>query len=367
MQFVLSELSEQVVTARAAQRPVYIRGGATRQFYGEPFPDTVASGLSWLDISSYHGIVSYEPSELVLTAYAGTRLSEIEQALDERGQMLAFEPPRFGEAGTLGGCVASGMSGPRRMAAGPLSDFILGTKLLDANGNILRFGGEVMKNVAGYDLSRLLAGSLGTLGALVEVSVKVIPKPQFEMTQVLEMSEQQALDKCQQWRGRPLPLSATAWQAGAEGSLGQLHVRLSGNQSAVVQSSQTIGGESLREDIGAAFWCGLRDQTHTFFQSRPLWRVVVPPGTPALGVGPTLVEWHGGLRWVAAPAAHAADLRQQVQAVGGSASLYRYTDRVPEQGVFHPLDPALMQIHRRLKAQFDPAGLFNPNRLYSEF
>lgn len=364
MQFVLSELSEQVMTARAAKRPIYIRGGATRQFYGEPFPDTVSSGLSWLDISSYHGIVSYEPSELVLTACAGTRLSEIEQALDERGQMLAFEPPRFGEAGTLGGCVASGMSGPRRMAAGALSDFVLGTRLLDANGNILRFGGEVMKNVAGYDISRLLAGSLGILGALVEVSIKVVPKPQYEATQVLEASEQQALDFCQQWRSQPLPLSATAWIAGEAGSVGHLHVRLSGNQSAVKQGMRTIGGESVMEEAGEAFWRALRDQTHTFFQSRPLWRAVVPPGTPPLGAGPTLVEWHGGLRWVAASG---EDLRRQAQAAGGSASLYRYAGHAPGQSVFHPLNPALMQIHRRLKEEFDPVGLFNPNRYYPEF
>lgn len=366
MQFVLLELSEQVMTARAAKRPVYIRGGATRQFYGEPFPDTVNSSLSWLDVSSYQGIVSYEPSELVLTACAGTRLSEIEQALDERGQMLAFEPPRFGEAGTLGGCIASGMSGPRRMAAGALSDFVLGTKLLDANGNILRFGGEVMKNVAGYDISRLLAGSLGILGALVEVSIKVTPKPQFEATRVLEVSEQQALDLCQQWRSRPLPLSATAWLADAEGLSGHLHVRLSGNRSAVVQGLQAVGGESLGDEAGAAFWRTLRDQTQTFFQSRPLWRVVVPPGAPVLDAGPTLVEWHGGLRWVA-PSASGEDLRRQVHALGGSASLYRHADRTPGQGVFHPLDPVLMQVHRRLKEQFDPVGLFNPNRYYPEF
>lgn len=366
MQFVLSELSERVMTARAAKRPIYIRGGATRQFYGEPFPDTVASGLSWLDISSYHGIVSYEPSELVLTACAGTLLSEVEQTLDEQGQMLAFEPPRFGGAGTLGGCIASGMSGPRRMAVGALSDFVLGTKLLDANGNILRFGGEVMKNVAGYDISRLLAGSLGILGALVEVSIKVVPKPQFEATQVLAATEQQALDFCQQWRSRPLPLSATGWIAGDDGVSGHLYVRLSGNRSAVLQGVRTLGGETMPDEAGVAFWRSLRDQTHAFFQSRPLWRVVVPPGTPALNAGPTLVEWHGGLRWVAAPAS-GEDLRRQVQAVGGSASLYRYAGPAPGQRVFQPLDPALMQIHRRLKEEFDPVGLFNPNRLYPEF
>ncbi|MDN5842342.1 MAG: glycolate oxidase subunit GlcE [Alcaligenaceae bacterium] len=367
MQFVLSELCEQVMTARAAKRPVYIRGGGTRQFYGRPFPDAVTSGLSWLDLSSYQGIVGYEPSELVLTARAGTLLSDIEDALDDRGQMLAFEPPRFGGTGTLGGCVASGMSGPRRTAAGPLSDFVLGTRVLDASGSVLRFGGEVMKNVAGYDVSRLMVGSLGVLGALVEVSLKVMPKPRREVTLVIESGEQQALDRCLQWRSRPLPISATAWLAdGAQGQSGRLMVRLSGNESAVAQAVADLGGEPLDEEPAAVFWRTLRDQTHDFFQARPLWRVVLPPGTPALNLGPTCIEWHGGLRWIDASQAPDVDVRGQAQALGGSACLYRYTELVPEQSVFQPVAPALMKIHRRLKAELDPAGLFNPGRLYSE-
>lgn len=233
MEFALTELCEQVVTARAAQRPLLIRGGGTRLFYGGPLPP--AETISWLDLSAYQGVVNYEPSELVLTARAGTRLAEIEALLASQGQMLAFEPPRFGAAGTLGGCVASGLSGPRRMAAGPLADFVLGTRLLNADGSVLRFGGEVMKNVAGYDVSRLLAGSLGILGALVEVSLKVVPRPRREATCVLALDEASALDLCLRWRSQPLPVSATAWVASDSGDGGLLSVRLSGNESAVRQ------------------------------------------------------------------------------------------------------------------------------------
>ncbi|WP_269498262.1 glycolate oxidase subunit GlcE [Castellaniella sp. S9] len=366
MDFVLSEFCDRVATARAAQRPVHIRGGGTRMFYGEPAvpegPERVC-----LDVSGYHGIIGYEPSELVITARAGTRLADIEQTLAERGQMLAFEPPRFGPEGTLGGCVASGLSGPRRMAAGPLSDFVLGTRLLDANGNVLRFGGEVMKNVAGYDVSRLLAGSLGVLGAIIEVSLKVVPRPRRETTRVLQADEAQALALCVRWRAQPLPVSATAWVADAGGAGGRLYVRLSGNESAVAQAGAAIGGDALDAPADAEFWRALRDQTHPFFGQRPLWRVAVPPPTPPLGLGPTLVEWQGGLRWVAAPLEAGSPLRARVQSAGGSACLYRHDGETGGQPVFHPLEAGVLQIHRRLKHEFDPSGLFNPHRLYPEF
>ena len=367
MDFVLSEFCDRVATARAAQRPVHIRGGGTRAFYGEPLAGEGGPERVWLDVSPYHGIIGYEPSELVITARAGTPLAEIEGALAERGQMLAFEPPRFGPAGTLGGCVATGLSGPRRMAAGPLSDFVLGARLLDANGNVLRFGGEVMKNVAGYDVSRLLAGSLGVLGAIVEVSLKVMPVPRRETTRVLEADEARALALCARWRGRPVPVSATAWldEGGAAG--GRLYVRLSGNESAVAQAAASIGGEALEAPADARFWQALRDQQHAFFGRRPLWRLSVPPATPPLGLGETLVEWQGGLRWIAAPLEAGADVRARVQAAGGSACLYRHDGETGGHTVFHPLAAGVLQIHRRLKHEFDPAGLFNPHRLYPEF
>ena len=363
MEYVLSELSEQVAAARAGQRALRIRGGGTRSFYGNPWPADDSAG--WLDLSAYRGVVNYEPSELVLTARAGTALSEIEALVAGEGQMLAFEPPRFGDGGTLGGCVATGLSGPRRMAAGSASDFVLGTRLLAADGNVLRFGGEVMKNVAGYDLSRLLAGSLGVLGALVEVSIKVVPRPRCEATRVLALDEGQALEQCLQWRSRPIPVSATAWLDEGEGA-GRLYARLSGNESAVRQGLARIGGQPLEEREAEAFWLSLRDQTHAFFQQRPLWRIVLPPRTPALDLGPTLHEWQGGLRWLCGPL-DADDLRARAQSLGGSACLYRRGDVSPDVPAFHPLSAGILQIHRRLKQEFDPSGIFNRHRLLPEF
>ncbi|WP_066453732.1 glycolate oxidase subunit GlcE [Castellaniella caeni] len=363
MEFVLSELCDQVATARAAKRPLMIRGGGTRLFYGEPLP--ADDSFSWLDLSAYRGVVAYEPAELVLTARAGTPLAEVEQTLSAQGQMLAFEPPRFGAGGTLGGCVAAGLSGPRRLSAGALGDYVLGTRLLSADGSVLRFGGEVMKNVAGYDLSRLLAGSLGILGALVEVSIKVMPQPRAEATQVLHLDEAQALRQCLRWRARPVPVSATAWLPDASGALGTLTVRLSGNESAVRQGQAVIGGETLADESARAFWLALRDQTHPFFRQRPLWRIALPPRVAPLALGPSLHEWGGTLRWLSGEQ-DAAALRARVQALGGSATLYQRGGTARDVPTFHPLAAGVLQIHRRLKAEFDPSGVFNARRLVPE-
>jgi glycolate oxidase FAD binding subunit len=364
MEFALSELSAQVMTARAAQRPLSIRGGASKRFYGEATDLEGLRSHAVLDMSGYRGIVNYQPSELVITARAGTLLSEVEAALAEKNQMLAFEPPRFAASSTLGGCVASGLSGPRRMAAGSLRDFLLGAKLLDSSGIVLEFGGEVMKNVAGYDVSRLLAGSMGIFGPLVEMSLKVAPKPFEEATVVLEASEADALTLLNRWRGQPLPISATCWQEAGNG--GQLWVRVSGSQSAVTSGLQKIEGAAVDETQARAFWNSLRDQTHAFFQSRPLWRIAVPPKTPPLNLGPTLIEWNGGQRWLGATLP-AAELRARVAQCGGHASLFRYDSKPSGIPVFHPLADGLMDISRRLKQALDPVGIFNPKRLFSEF
>lgn len=363
MEYVLSELSEQVATARAAKRTLRIRGGGTKAFYGNPWSGDETAG--WLDLAPYSGVITYEPSELVLTARSGTPLAEIEALVAGQGQMLAFEPPRFGSGGTLGGCVAAGLSGPRRMAAGAAADFVLGTRLLGADGTVLHFGGEVMKNVAGYDLSRLLAGSLGILGAIVEVSLKVVPKPRTEVTTLLELDERRALEQCLRWRSQPLPISATAWIGDGVGR-GCLSVRVSGNESAVRQALVRIGGQTLLEADADAFWTGLRDQTHAFFRQTPLWRVALPPKAPALDLGATLHEWGGALRWLAGPQ-DAAALRARAQALGGSVCLYRRGDVPADVPAFHPLPAGLLHIHQRLKQEFDPAGIFNPHRLIPEF
>lgn len=362
MEFVLTELIERVMTARAAQRPVHIRGGGTKDFYGEPGSLQGATSHSVLDMSAYHGVVNYQPAELVLTVRAGTRLAEVERLLDEHGQMLAFEPPRFGPESTVGGCVAAGLSGPRRAAAGSLRDFILGTKLLDSSGSVLEFGGEVMKNVAGYDVSRLLAGSMGIFGALVEVSIKVVPKPLVEKTHRLDVDEAEALALFSQWRGKPLPVSATAW---VPGEAPALWVRLSGSAPAVEAGARVVGGAETDSGEAVRLWDSLRDHTHPLLRACPLWRLAVPPQTSALGLGPSLIEWNGGQRWLAQPL-EAGALRERVARLGGHATLFRQgADN--DAPVFHSPAPGLMAISRRLKHALDPVGIFNPKRLFSEF
>lgn len=366
MEFALSELSNQVMTARAASRPVFIRGGGTKSFYGEIDGLEDINSYSVLDMSTYQGIVNYQPSELVITVKAGTLLSDIERTLNEQNQMLAFEPPRFGAGSTVGGCVAAGLSGPRRMAAGSLRDFILGTRLLDSTGVALRFGGEVMKNVAGYDVSRLLAGSMGIFGALLEVSIKVMPRPFREETRVLDVDQAGALAFFGQWRGQPLPISATAWHAGPDHPDGRLWVRLSGSEPAVASAIKKIGGQAMTALEAASFWDSLRDQTHPFFKTLPMWRVAVPPQTPPLDLGPTLIEWNGGQRWLANPDS-GADLRSPVARAGGHATLFRYASKAADVPAFHPPGVGLMNIFWRLKHQLDPLGIFNPKRLFPEF
>lgn len=362
MEFILAEMVDKVLTARASLRPLYIQGGGTRQFYGEAVSLGPHSGR--LDVSAFRGVLNYEPSELVITARAGTPLREVEALLAENSQMLAFEPPRFGPASTIGGCVASGLSGPRRMSAGALRDFVLGATLLDAAGSLLRFGGEVMKNVAGYDISRLLAGSMGIFGPLIAVSLKVAPMPAAEETLVLEMDEADALQCFNRWRSMPLPISATAWHL--EDGMGVLRTRLAGSAAALQAARRKLGGEVLRPAQAAAYWDSLRDQTHPFFQARPLWRVAVPPVTPPLGLGDMLIEWNGGLRWLGGPQVDAHAVRNTAARHGGHATLFRY-EGDPAVPVFHPVAAGVRVITQRLKQELDPTGMFNPGRLFRGF
>jgi len=273
--------------------------------------------------------------------------------------MLAFEPPHFGAAATLGGCVAAGLSGPRRAAAGAVRDFVLGARLMDGGARELAFGGQVMKNVAGYDIPRLLVGSLGILGVILEVSLKVLPRPVAGRTLRLELAEDQALESLNRWAGLPLPISASAWRSGA------LAVRLSGAPSAVQAAAQRIGGEPLEASQAERFWLGVREHTDAFFAgAAPLWRLSLPSHAPRLELaGEQLIEWGGALRWLRTPA-DAAAVRAAAVRVGGHATLFRGGDK--SQGAFAPLAPALLKLHRGLKAAFDPAGIFNPGRLYPE-
>src|SRR5699024_10686639 len=265
-----------------------------------------------------------------------------------------FEPPRFGDNATLGGCIAAGLAGPSRMAAGHVSDFVLGARLLSSSGDVLSFGGEVMKNVAGYDVSRLLAGSLGGLGAIVELSVKVIPQPAHERTLQLQASHAQAIELCNGWRFLPLPITATAHLDDT------LHVRLSGSRAAVESAHEEItarrGHQVLAEADAGAFWTGLRDQTHEFFEQRPLWRLSVPPSTADLQLGRSLTEWHGGLRWLST-SMPAAELRPLVARHGGNATSYRAADHAHDIPFFHPLDEVTERINRRMMDELDPQGM----------
>jgi glycolate oxidase FAD binding subunit len=348
MHNAVQQLSEAIRAAAESLRPLCIRGGGSKDFYGnEPRGEP-------LDVTGYCGIVSYEPTELVITARAGTPLAEIEAALREKGQMLAFEPPHFGTAATLGGCIAAGLSGPRRPYAGAARDFVLGVRILDGQGNDLRFGGQVMKNVAGYDVSRLMAGSLGTLGLLLEVSLKVLPVPAAETTLLMKCGEAEAINRMNTWAGKPLPLSATLYRKD------ELFVRLSGSRAAVDAAAKQIGGG---ETDGNALWPAIREQTDAFFAGdAPLWRLSVKPTTPPLALtGSQLIEWGGALRWFRTDMPPQA-IRDAAAQAGGHATLFRGGDKAA--GVFHPLPPALMKLHRNLKQAMDPAGIFNPGRLY---
>jgi glycolate oxidase FAD binding subunit len=353
---IIDAFRAQIQTATANGSALRLRGGGSKDWYGQA-PDGDV-----LDTRAYAGIVDYEPTELVITARCGTPLAEIEAALAERRQMLAFEPPHFSGQATLGGAVASGLSGPRRASAGAVRDFVLGAKLMDGSGEVLGFGGQVMKNVAGYDVSRLLAGSLGTLGLILDVSLKVLPLPVAETSLRFAVGEIAALTWLNEWAGQPLPLSASCWCDGV------LTVRLSGAAAAVDAARRKLGGEQLDDGEAQAFWRDLREQRDGFFDGAAVWRLSLPSAASAVILGGRqLIEWGGAQRWLIPAAAtdaqaSAASIRRAVAAAGGHATLFRGGDK--SVGVFHPLAPAVAGIHERLKRAFDPSAIFNRGRMY---
>jgi glycolate oxidase FAD binding subunit len=354
----LQGLIDQVLAARAAKTALDIRGGGTKAWYGE------APRGEPLDVRPLAGISSYEPTELVVTVRAGTPLAELEATLAEKGQCLPFEPPRFAQGGTVGGMVAAGLAGPARATVGGVRDYVLGATLLNGRGEVLSFGGQVMKNVAGYDVSRLLAGSLGVLGVICEVSLKVLPQTPATRTLRFEMEQGAALKKLNEWGGQPLPLSASAWWEGT------LVLRLAGAAAAVEAAQARLGGETVEPAMAAAFWAGLRDHGDEFFtgaakaveRGASLWRLSLPQTAPPLKLsGEQLIEWGGAQRWLCT-SAPASQLREMTQAAGGHATLFRGADK--SAGVFTPLKAPLDRIHRQMKTAFDPDGIFNPGRLY---
>lgn len=346
------QILEQLRDAATEGTPVCIIGGGTKGFLGG-----IPRGTP-LEVSGHRGIISYEPKELVITARCGTPLSELEAVLARSGQMIGFEPPAFGKDATLGGTIAAGLSGPRRPYAGSARDFVLGVRMVNGRGQNLRFGGEVMKNVAGYDVSRLMAGAMGTLGVILEVSIKVLPIPAREITLVQSRGAADALDTMVNWARSPLPLSAAC----SDGE--RLYVRLSGAASAVNAAREIVGGEPMQE--GAVFWRDrIREQGHAFFDNtKPLWCVSVPAtASPEILPGSCLMEWGGAQRWLKTDLDPKA-IQSAAAEAGGHATCFRGGDR--QAGVYQPLGPSLMRLHRNLKQAFDPQGLFNPGRLYPE-
>ena len=375
MDSVISIFKERIKQAGAAGHSLRIQGGNTKHFYGEH-----TASFDVLDTREYAGVVSYEPSELVVTVRAGTPLVQLEQLLSTQGQCLAYEPPHFGASATVGGMVAAGLAGPSRANVGGVRDHVLGAKMINGLGEELTFGGQVMKNVAGYDVSRALAGSMGTLGLITEVSLKVLPLAPAEATLMCKLSQHDALELLHRWGGQALPLNASAWVHDTISQPAQdlLFVRLRGAVAAVesacprmIADVQAVGGSASRMDNAQASqdWQAGREQTLPFFHAPSpelcLWRLSLPQTAPVLNLPyATYIEWHGGLRWLWAPASAAAQLREAAHQAGGHATLFRRaqagTHNTP---VFSELPAVQQRIQRELQKQFDPHGVFNTGRL----
>ena len=347
-----AQLIEQVRAAADSGRKLNILGGGTKAFMGRQ----VEAEQETVNLAEHAGIVSYQPVELVLTARAGTTLAELKAALDEQNQMLAFEPPCFSEASTLGGTLATNQSGPGRPWWGSVRDHVLGVRLINGKAEHLRFGGQVMKNVAGYDVSRLQAGAFGGLGLMSEISLKVLPKPAMQRTLVIECGQTEALKLMNQRAAEPKPITAATWYQG------KLFMRLAGAGSAVEAAAKAWGGQELEN--AETFWLSLANQQHPFFETEsPIWRFSINPKTPEFNIsGDHLIDWGGAQRWYAGN----YDWDQMVSIAkhaGGQSSLYRGGNRTAE--VLHPQAEPIQKLQQRLKASFDPSGIFNPGRAYS--
>jgi glycolate oxidase FAD binding subunit len=360
---ISSELQQQVQQAIANHTPLNISGGGSKTFLGNAIHGQV------IDVTTHRGIVEYDPRELVLTARSGTTLQEIETTLASAGQMLAFEPPHFGEGATLGGAIACGLSGPRRPYSGSARDFVLGCKLLNGRGEILRFGGQVMKNVAGYDVSRLMTGAYGTLGILLEISLKVLPHPAASITVASVCSPAEAIASMSGLLTKPHPVDGACYHGD------HCYVRISGSAQAVKEARTKIPGDVLPD--ADTFWHALREHQLPFFRhSSTLYRVMIKPATPPLSIeGTWLLDWGGAQRWLYSDEDLAA-IRHRVELAGGYVTVFRSDDRPNETSqqpeifqplqIFQPLPGPLLTIHQRLKASFDPKNIFNRGRLYAE-
>ncbi len=344
-------IATRVRDAAGDKTALQLLGGNTKAFYGRSIQATP------LCLADYSGVVEYEPSELYITARCGTPLDTIEHIIGKENQMLPFEPPHFGPTATLGGAVAAGLAGPRRASSGAVRDSMLGAEIINGKGEYLCFGGKVMKNVAGYDVSRLMSGALGTLGVLMSVTLRLQPRPQCERTAVIPETHADAIHKMNAWARTPMPITATFHDGK------HLYVRLAGSSSAVEKCQNEIGGECIEQS--EHFWTRVREQTHEAFTSdAPLWRIRVPPSTGPLDIsGPCAMEWNGALRWYATHT-EASIIREITRQADGQACLFRGP---AIEHVFNPLPPALLKIHQRLKHAFDPEGILNPGKMYPQF
>lgn len=346
----IQALSASIQQASTSQQALSIQGGGSKSFYGN---DISAQAL---DVSSNIGIVDYEPSELFITANNGTLLSDIETLLNTNNQQLSFEPPQFGDHATLGGTVACGLSGPRRPYAGSLRDCILGAHIVNGKGEHLEFGGQVMKNVAGYDASRLMCGALGTLGVITQISLRVAPKPQTELTLALDTNQAHALEIMNGWTQTQLPVSATYYYNDT------LYVRIEGLETTIKKAHKEIGGEALSDSH--LFWSELKNHQADFFQTDlPLWRIIVPNNTPPLSINnESCMEWNGGLRWIKSDD-NPQHIIKQCQAVNGHTTLFKAKSK-PDDCIAN-IHPNLKKLHMNLKSAFDPQRILNPGRMYS--
>lgn len=344
-------LQTAVLDAARDSHPLQLEGHGSKAFYGRERSGEI------LSLAEHRGIISYEPTELVITARSGTPLQEIEDALQEKGQMLPFEPPHFDGKGTIGGAIAAGLSGPRRPWGGAPRDQLLGVKLLDGQGQILKFGGQVMKNVAGYDLSRLMAGAMGTLGILLELSIKVLPKPPLEHSLRFTAEQAEAWPLLHRMLIEGVPVTATY-------SLGDQHkLRIACPAQRLQQLQTDYALETCEQEND--FWQGLQNQQHDFFkQSGPLWRLSLPAAADLDISDQMLYEWSGGLRWLVSDRP-GQEIRSLVEKAAGHAILFRNGDRKGD--IFHPLHPRIAAIQKQLKQVFDPKGIFNPGRHYADY
>ena len=353
---ISQQLQQEIQAAFEQETALQIIGGSSKKFYGH-----IVSGQA-LNVSGHSGVINYEPTELVITVRAGTLLSDIEKLLDDNGQMLPFDPPSYSPTATIGGTIACNFSGPRRAYAGSARDFLLGCKIINGKGELLSFGGEVMKNVAGYDVSRLMAGAMGTLGVLLEVSLKVLPKAESESTQVFNCSIKDALDKVHTLSRTALPVSATCYHDS------MLHIRLSGSDSAVTAAIDTIGGDI----VDSAHWHSVKEHRHKFFDNeKNLWRLSLASDITHLAIegdiddDDFLYEWGGALRWLRSDIAN-DKIQNVLQATGGHATLFRNKNQSQSSQIFQPLSPGLLQVHKKIKQAFDPKNILNPGKQYRE-